>query len=102
MGQSCVVWFVNLCTNVMWLFYVLYPDVLTQIDADKEDYAVEFLAEEQLVDEHGNVVTRKVSFVLFCTTISPQNRLTRSQIDTCKHTCTHTRVLTNAHCVDQC
>uniref|UniRef100_A0A674ARA8 Ankyrin 1 n=1 Tax=Salmo trutta TaxID=8032 RepID=A0A674ARA8_SALTR len=25
-----------------------------------QDYAVEFLAEEQLVDEHGNVVTRKV------------------------------------------
>ncbi|XP_038820579.1 ankyrin-1-like [Salvelinus namaycush] len=34
--------------------------LLTPIDADKEDYAVEFLAEEQLVDEHGNVVTRKV------------------------------------------
>uniref|UniRef100_A0A8C7LLR5 Ankyrin 1 n=1 Tax=Oncorhynchus kisutch TaxID=8019 RepID=A0A8C7LLR5_ONCKI len=59
--SGCVVWFVNLCTNVMWLFYVFYPDVLTQIDADKEDYAVEFLAEEQLVDEHGNVVTREVS-----------------------------------------
>ncbi|CDQ62471.1 unnamed protein product [Oncorhynchus mykiss] len=35
--------------------------LLTPIDADKEDYAVEFLAEEQLVDEHGNVVTREVS-----------------------------------------
>nr|XP_029476225.1 ankyrin-1-like isoform X7 [Oncorhynchus nerka] len=33
--------------------------LLTPIDADKEDYAVEFLAEEQLVDEHGNVVTRE-------------------------------------------
>ncbi|XP_071219201.1 ankyrin-1-like isoform X7 [Salvelinus alpinus] len=33
--------------------------LLTPIDADKEDYAVEFLAEEQLVDEHGNVFTRK-------------------------------------------
>ncbi|XP_045064015.1 ankyrin-1 isoform X2 [Coregonus clupeaformis] len=34
--------------------------LLMPIDVDKEDYAVEFLAEEQLVDEHGNVVTRKV------------------------------------------
>uniref|UniRef100_A0A4W5NMU2 Uncharacterized protein n=1 Tax=Hucho hucho TaxID=62062 RepID=A0A4W5NMU2_9TELE len=34
--------------------------LLTPIDADKEDCAVEFLAEEQLVDEHGSVVTRKV------------------------------------------
>ena len=45
----------------MCLLYLFYPDILTQIDADKEDYAVEFLAEEQLVDEHGNVVTREVS-----------------------------------------
>lgn len=39
---------------------MLYPDVLTQIHVDKEDYAVEFLAEEEFVDEHGKVVTRNV------------------------------------------
>lgn len=85
MGQSCVVWFVNLCTNVMWLFYVLYPDVLTQIHVDKEDYAVEFLAEEEFVDEHGKVVTRNVG-LSSSAQLFPTNRLTHSQIDTYKHT----------------
>eukprot|EP00063_Salmo_salar_P015279 XP_013990114.1 PREDICTED: ankyrin-1-like isoform X5 [Salmo salar] len=34
--------------------------ILTPIHVDKEDYAVEFLAEEEFVDEHGKVVTRNV------------------------------------------
>ncbi|XP_036833095.1 ankyrin-1 isoform X2 [Oncorhynchus mykiss] len=34
--------------------------ILTPIHVDKEDCAVEFLAEEQFVDEHGKVVTRNV------------------------------------------
>uniref|UniRef100_A0A8C8CNF0 Ankyrin-1-like n=1 Tax=Oncorhynchus tshawytscha TaxID=74940 RepID=A0A8C8CNF0_ONCTS len=34
--------------------------ILTPINVDKEDCAVEFLAEEQFVDEHGKVVARNV------------------------------------------
>uniref|UniRef100_A0A8C8CPW2 Ankyrin 1, erythrocytic b n=1 Tax=Oncorhynchus tshawytscha TaxID=74940 RepID=A0A8C8CPW2_ONCTS len=62
-----------------------------EINVDKEDCAVEFLAEEQFVDEHGKVVARNVglssSAQLFST-----SRFTHSQIDTYKHTYRNTHV----------
>uniref|UniRef100_A0A8C7SKQ5 Ankyrin 1, erythrocytic b n=1 Tax=Oncorhynchus mykiss TaxID=8022 RepID=A0A8C7SKQ5_ONCMY len=56
-----------------------------EIHVDKEDCAVEFLAEEQFVDEHGKVVTRNVGFSSSAQ-LFPTSRFTHSQIDTYKHT----------------
>uniref|UniRef100_A0A8C7FZZ0 Ankyrin 1 n=1 Tax=Oncorhynchus kisutch TaxID=8019 RepID=A0A8C7FZZ0_ONCKI len=50
-----------------------------------KDCAVEFLAEEQFVDEHGKVVARNVG-LSSSTQLFPTSRFTHSQIDTYKHT----------------